>query len=233
MNKQNNIYTIVYASVMVIVVAAVLAFTALQLKPKQQKNVEIDKMTQILSSVKISANAENAQELYKKYIVDSYVIDEAGNKLEGKDAFTVDVAVQSKIADDKRELPVFVCRLEDGSEKYILPMYGAGLWGPIWGYVSVDTDGNTIYGAYFAHQGETPGLGAEIEKPEFSDQYAGKHFFVDGTFKSVAVEKKGQKPIDGAEYVDAISGGTITSKGVQTMMQNCIIPYQNFLKSLK
>lgn len=233
MNKQNNIYTIVYASVMVIVVAAVLAFTALQLKPKQQKNVEIDKMTQILSSVKISANAENTQELYKKYIVDSYVIDEAGNKLEGKDAFTVDVAVQSKIADDKRELPVFVCRLEDGSEKYILPMYGAGLWGPIWGYVSVDTDGNTIYGAYFAHQGETPGLGAEIEKPEFSDQYAGKHFFVDGTFKSVAVEKKGQKPIDGAEYVDAISGGTITSKGVQTMMQNCIIPYQNFLKSLK
>ena len=86
---------------------------------------------------------------------------------------------------------------------------------------------------FFAHQGETPGLGAEIEKPMFSDQYQGKHFFVDGDFKSVAVEKKGQKPVDGAEYVDAISGGTITSKGVQSMMQNSIAPYQNFLKSLK
>ena len=232
MNKQSNGYTIIYASVMVVVVAAVLAFASLSLKPQQTKNVEIDKMKQILSSVNISSDATNAQDLYKKYIVDSYIIDKQGDKIEGN-AFDVDVAAQVKLDPDKRELPVFVCRLDDGAEKYIFPMYGAGLWGPIWGYVSVDTDGDTIYGAFFAHQGETPGLGAEIEKPMFSDQYQGKHFFVDGDFKSVAVEKKGQKPVNGAEYVDAISGGTITSKGVQAMMQNSIAPYQNFLKSLK
>ena len=216
MNKQSNVYTIIYASVMVIVVAAVLAYTALLLKEPQTKNVQID-----------------AQELYKKYIVNTYVINADGEKIDGVNAFDVNTANQVKKASSDRELPVFVCRLEDGSEKYVIPMNGAGLWGPIWGYVSVDKDGNTIYGAYFAHQGETPGLGAEIEKPMFSDQYKGKHLFIDGEFKSIAVEKKGQKPVDGAEYVDAISGGTITSKGVQDMMKNSLEPYQNFFKSLK
>ena len=232
MNKQSNVYTVIYAAVMVVVVAAVLALAALALKPAQTQNVRIDKMKQILSSVNIASDAKDAEDLYKKYIVDSYLVDEQGNRVPG-DAFLVDVAVQVKRPAGERELPVFVCRLDDGSEKYIFPMYGAGLWGPIWGYVSVDAGGDTIYGAYFAHQGETPGLGAEIEKPAFSDQYQGKRLFIDGVFKSVTVEKKGQKPVDGADYVDAISGGTITSKGVQSMMQNCLTPYQKFLESLK
>ena len=210
MNKQSNVYTIIYASVMVIVVAAVLAYTALLLKEPQTKNVEIDKMKQILSSVNIASDATNAQELYKKYIVNTYVINADGEKIDGVNAFDVNTANQVKKASSDRELPVFVCRLEDGSEKYVIPMNGAGLWGPIWGYVS-----------------------AEIEKPMFSDQYKGKHLFIDGEFKSIAVEKKGQKPVDGAEYVDAISGGTITSKGVQDMMKNSLEPYQNFFKSLK
>ena len=173
------------------------------------------------------------RQMLRKYIVNTYVINADGEKIDGVNAFDVNTANQVKKASSDRELPVFVCRLEDGSEKYVIPMNGAGLWGPIWGYVSVDKDGNTIYGAYFAHQGETPGLGAEIEKPMFSDQYKGKHLFIDGEFKSIAVEKKGQKPVDGAEYVDAISGGTITSKGVQDMMKNSLEPYQNFFKSLK
>ncbi len=232
MNKQNNIYTIIYASVMVIVVAAVLAFTALTLKPVQQNNIEVDKKSQILNSVKIASTAKDAAELYQKYITESFVVDAKGRKADG-DAFTVDVAVQSKLPAAERKLPVFVCTLDNGEKKYILPMYGAGLWGPIWGYVSVDADGNTIYGAYFSHQGETPGLGAEIATAHFSGQYVEKHLFVDGQFKSVAVEKAGQTPTDGAEYVDAISGGTITSKGVQSMMLNCVEPYQDFLKTLK
>lgn len=232
MKKQSNVYTVIYAAVMVVVVAAVLAFTALALKPAQTRNVEIDKMKQILSSVNIISDAKDAKDLYDKYIVDSYVIDEQGLPVPGE-AFDVDVAVQVKRPAGERKLPIFVCRLDDGSEKYIVPMYGAGLWGPIWGYVSVDAGGDTIYGAYFAHQGETPGLGAEIEKPGFTDQFRGKRLFIDGTFKPVAVEKKGQKPLDGADYVDAISGGTITSKGVQSMLQNCLAPYQKFLESLK
>ena len=232
MNKQSNVYTVIYAAVMVVVVAAVLAFAALALKPAQARNVEIDKMKQILSSVNIASDATDAQALYEKYIVGKYIVDEQGHEVSGN-AFDVDVAAQVKRAAGERELPVFVCRLDDGSEKYIFPMYGAGLWGPIWGYVSVDADGETLYGAYFAHQGETPGLGAEIEKPAFSDQFQGKRLFIDGRFIPVTVEKKGQKPVDGADYVDAISGGTITSKGVQSMIQNCLAPYQKFLESLK
>ena len=218
MNKQSNTYTIVYASVMVILVAAVLAVTSLSLKDKQTRNIEIDKMKQILSSVHIAATADDAQTLYKKYIVDSFVLDDRGGHVDGVDAFAVDVAVQVKLPADRRQLPVFVCRLDNGQQKYIVPMYGAGLWGPIWGYLAVDADGNTVYGAYFAHQGETPGLGAEIETEAFSGQFVGK---------------KGQKPLDGAEYVDAISGGTITSKGVQAMLLNSLEPYRQFFKSLQ
>ena len=120
----------------------------------------------------------------------------------------------------------------DGAKKYILPVYGAGLWGPIWGYVAFDADGSTIYGAYFAHQGETPGLGAEIEKPKFTDEFKGLNLFKDGQFMPIAVVKAGQKPQGGEDYVDGVSGGTITSKGVGAMLDNCLTPYKSYLESL-
>ena len=232
MNKQGNTYTILYASVMVIIVAALLAIISVSLKPLQQANIEIDKKKQILSSVNIASTSKDAVEMYAKYITDSYVVDVNAQKVEGLDAFNVEVAAEVKKAEAERKLPVFVAQLDNGDKKYILPLYGAGLWGPIWGYISVDADGNTIYGAYFAHQGETPGLGAEIEKVVFQSQFVGKHLFVDGEMKPVAVMKVGQKPLNGAEYVDAVSGGTITSKGVQDMIENSLLPYNAFLKSL-
>lgn len=232
MNKQGNTYTILYASVMVIIVAALLAIISVSLKPLQQANIEIDKKKQILSSVNIASTSKDAVEMYAKYITDSYVVDVNAQKVEGLDAFNVEVAAEVKKAEAERKLPVFVAQLDNGDKKYILPIYGAGLWGPIWGYISVDADGNTIYGAYFAHQGETPGLGAEIEKVVFQSQFVGKHLFVDGEMKPVAVMKVGQKPLNGAEYVDAVSGGTITSKGVQDMIENSLLPYNAFLKSL-
>lgn len=232
MNKQGNTYTILYASVMVIIVAALLAIISVSLKPLQQANIEIDKKKQILNSVNIASTSKDAVEMYAKYITDSYVVDVNAQKVEGLDAFNVEVAAEVKKAEAERKLPVFVAQLDNGDKKYILPLYGAGLWGPIWGYISVDADGNTIYGAYFAHQGETPGLGAEIEKVVFQSQFVGKHLFVDGEMKPVAVMKVGQKPLNGAEYVDAVSGGTITSKGVQDMIENSLLPYNAFLKSL-
>ena len=232
MNKQGNTYTILYASVMVIIVAALLAIISVSLKPLQQANIEIDKKKQILNSVNIASTSKDAGEMYAKYITDSYVVDVNAEKVEGLDAFNVEVAAEVKKAEAERKLPVFVAQLDNGDKKYILPLYGAGLWGPIWGYISVDADGNTIYGAYFAHQGETPGLGAEIEKVVFQSQFVGKHLFVDGEMKPVAVMKVGQKPLNGAEYVDAVSGGTITSKGVQDMIENSLLPYNAFLKSL-
>ena len=232
MNKQGNTYTILYASIMVVIVAALLAIVSVSLKPMQQANIEIDKKKQILTSVNLAPTTQNAVELYGKYIIDSYVVDANAAKVEGVDAFTVDVAAQVKKDATERQLPVFVAQLDNGDIKYILPIYGAGLWGPIWGYIAVDADGNTIYGSYFAHQGETPGLGAEIETPTFQSQFSDKSLFRDDEFRSVAVSKVGQEPTD-RDYVHAISGGTITSQGVGAMFENSLAPYESFFKQLK
>ena len=120
--------------------------------------------------------------------------------------------------------------MADGATKYVLPLAGMGLWGPIWGYVAIDSDGTTIYGAFFDHQGETPGLGAEITKPAFTDQFEGKEIFKSGQFLPVEVVKKGMKPEGDADYVDGISGGTITSKGVSAMLGDCLSPYRTYLE---
>lgn len=231
MNKQGNTYTVIYVSVLVCVVGAVLAWVALALKPKQDDNIKVDKMQQMLSSIRISSTKDNAIDLYGKYITDSYIVNSKGEKQQGE-AFEVSVASEIKKPAAERLLPVFVCSV-DGATKYIIPVYGAGLWGPIWGYLSVNDDGNTVYGAYFSHQGETPGLGAEIAKPEFSDKFEGKQLYKNGAFTSIAVVKKGKQPANGEDYVDGISGGTITSKGVESMMKSCLECYDAFFKQLQ
>ena len=234
MNRRGNLYTIIYIVALVVVVGAALAFTSISLKDRQQANVEADKMAQILASVQITPEPGQVIDDYKRFITDTYCVDMQGNRIEGATAaFDVDVDAQSKEAPDKRLLPVYECTLDDGSVKYIMPMYGAGLWGPIWGYISVDADGSTIYGTYFAHQGETPGLGAEIEKPKFREQFDGKHLIKNGAFVPVAVVKHGLAPQGNEDYVDGISGGTITSKGVGAMIDNCLSPYSSFLENLQ
>lgn len=233
MNKQSNTYTIIYIIVLVIIVGAALAFTSISLKDRQQANADADKMRQILASVRIEVPDAQVTETYSKYITGAMVVNASGNvDTSAPKAFDISIAAQVKEPADKRLLPVYECKLDDGSLKYILPMYGAGLWGPIWGYVSVDSDGSTVYGAYFAHQGETPGLGAEIEKPHFCQQFYGKRLMLDGKFAPIAVVKKGMPTPDGQDYVDGISGGTITSKGVGSMIDNSLAPYADFLKSL-
>lgn len=232
MNKQSNTYTIFYIILLVVVVGAALAFTAMSLKPMQQANADADKMKQILASVHIVPVEGQVKTDFDKYITKQLVVDIDGNEVSG-DAFSVNVAQESKEKNSSmRKLPVFVCDLPGNGVKYILPVYGAGLWGPIWGYVSVNSDGKTIYGAYFAHQGETPGLGAEIDKSAFSNQFVDKRLFIDGKFKPVTVVKAGQKPLNGEDYVDGISGGTITSKGVGSMLENCLSPYKAYLEKL-
>lgn len=231
MNKQGNVYTIIYIIVLVVVVGAALAFTSISLRSRQQANADADKMRQILASVRLTPASDEIISTYESVVERSFVVDSQGNEENG-DAFGINVAEQSKLSESERRLPVFECRVADGSLKYVLPVYGAGLWGPIWGYVALDADGSTVYGAYFAHQGETPGLGAEIEKPAFSSQFEGKHLFKNGEFLPVAVVKAGQKPLGDEDYVDGISGGTITSKGVSSMLANCLAPYEAYLSKL-
>lgn len=226
MNRDSNGYTIVYASVMVVLVAVVLAFTSQSLKEKQLKNADVDKMMQILRSVRVNATAADAEDEYNKLIKRAFLVDPNGQVVDG-DAFAADVKMAMA---NHTGLPVFVADI-NGETKYILALHGAGLWGPIWGYISLDADKNTIYGADFGHQGETPGLGAEIAKPNFSEEFYGKKIFNGkGEFKSIAVVKPG-KTAEGQDYVDGISGGTITSQGVDKMLYTSLEGYVEFLKT--
>lgn len=234
MNKQSNTYTIIYAIILVAVVGVVLSVVYQALRPQQIENMENDTKRQILAAALIAPKeGESVADLYSSHISDSFIVNSKGDKIDGDtDPFKVNVALEVKKPAEERLLPVFVCNTDNGV-KYIVPVYGAGLWGPIWGYLAMDNNGDTIYGAYFAHQGETPGLGAEIEKPAFSSQFEGKNIFgSDGAFQSVKVVKTGQEPSKGS-YVHAISGGTITSQGVQRMLQNSLEPYTAFFKYLR
>ncbi|MBQ9201905.1 MAG: NADH:ubiquinone reductase (Na(+)-transporting) subunit C [Bacteroidales bacterium] len=233
MNKNSNVYTFIYASVMVIIVAAALAFVNGSLKDKQKKNVEIDKMSQILKSVKINSPLSEAEARYGETIVSSYLIDAQGKTVsqDAAEAFALDMSKEVLKPAAERRLPVYEA-LIDGQKKYIIPLYGAGLWGPIWGYISLESDGNTVYAATFSHEGETPGLGAEITTAKFQEQFSGKHVFQQQQFRSLAVLKAGHKA-DNQDAVDAISGGTVTSRGVETMLFDCLSAYEAFLKGLQ
>jgi Na+-transporting NADH:ubiquinone oxidoreductase subunit C len=226
MNRESNTYTIIYASVMVVFVAVLLAFTSESLKSFQKKNEANDKRRQILRSINVSASAAETEKKYNELIKEAFIVNASGQKVNG-DAFAVDAA---KMFADKT-YPVFVAQVE-GKTKYIMAMYGAGLWGPVWGYLAVNDDGITVFGTDFSHMGETPGLGAEIATPAFSSLFSGKQLFKNGVFKSVAIVKRG-KTVQGQDYVDGISGGTITSVGVDNMIRHSLECYVEFLKTIK
>ncbi|MBD5262338.1 MAG: NADH:ubiquinone reductase (Na(+)-transporting) subunit C [Bacteroides sp.] len=231
-NKESNVYTVVYAAVLVVVVGFALALVYQALRPAQLENIANDTKKQILAAALIYPTGdESIGSLYDSHIKESYCVDSKGDIVEGTSAFDIDMASEVKKPVDERILPVFVCSTDKGV-KYIVPVAGAGLWGPIWGYIAMDADGSTIYGAYFGHQGETPGLGAEIERPAFSGQFEGKSIFgSNGDFQSVLVVKKGQEPA-GRAYVNAVSGGTITSQGVQKMLSSSLEAYTAYFKKL-
>ncbi len=227
MDRNSNTYTFLYAAIMVILVAAVLASVSMALKPAQKKNVEIEKKQNILASVNIESTAETAEKIYAEKIVNEYVVNVKGEKVEGN-AFTTDLKKEHAKAKADMLLPVFECKTEEGM-KYVLPLRGAGLWGPIWGFVSLNDDMNTIFGANFDHEGETPGLGAEISTTEFEQSFIGKKLFeANGNLLSVIVAKVGETAPE-EHRVDAISGGTITSKGLQKMLSDDFTSYKEFL----
>ena len=230
MNKQGNIYTFIYTSVLVVIVAVLLALTSLGLRAKQTKNEEIANKRDILKSINIETTTENAEEIFNKRIGQyNYIVDFNGNKIE-KDAFTIDMSKEIQKPAEQRLYSVFEAQLENNEVKYILQVRGAGLWGPVWGYVSLNSDKNTVYGVNFRHKGETPGLGAEIDKLPFQKQFQGKRIFDDsGNLVSIKVVK-GHASQQSLYEVDAVSGGTITSKAVEAMLANSFQGYENFLK---
>ncbi|MCE1201227.1 MAG: NADH:ubiquinone reductase (Na(+)-transporting) subunit C [Bacteroidia bacterium] len=242
----SNAYIFRYAGIMVILVAAVLSAAAMLLKPMQERNEAVDKMTSILKAAGFEdVNAKNAIDLFNSTITNMIVINQDGEVVDdftgaGKEkskAFGLNLKEQLYNKSMKRpfELPIFKAN-KNGETIYIIPMRGVGLWGPVWGNIALRDDFNTVIGVTFDHKSETPGLGAEITTPIFTDQFPGKTLFDDnGKFVSIKVVKGGAANLDASmrnHAVDAISGGTITSNGVSDMIRNVLESYEPYIKKI-
>ena len=230
MDVNKNSYTFSFAAIMVIIVAALLSYAAIGLKPFQDRNIELERKQNILSSVGINVDRQAAEDKYSVYIKSELVLNNKGDEIEGV-AFDIDLGKELKKDKDKQRLPMFISEIE-GSKRYIIPLRGKGLWGPIWGFISLEDDLNKVYGAVFDHKGETPGLGAEINTNMFQDPFAGKTIFDGDNFTSIRVVKGGA-PDEDNHAVDGISGGTITSDGVTDMLSERLNMYLPYIKKVK
>lgn len=224
LDTNSNVYTLLYAAIMVIVVAFVLAFVNSSLRSRQEENIRMDTKKQILASLHVS-DVEDVNAEYARYVKADCLMDadgRLGEPLDDRDFATS----YEKEAKEHGRLHVFVCEVE-GQTKYVIPVYGTGLWGAIWGYVALNADKNSVYGVYFSHASETPGLGAEIAGEKFMKEFPGKQVLDAGNVV-LGVVKKG-KVENPACQVDGISGGTITSDGVNLMLKTCLGEYVKFL----
>ena len=237
-NKESNSYIFMYSTILVVVAAAVLAVAAVGLKPFQKKNQEIEKMQQLLTAAGIDNDAKTAENIYKECFKQELAVNKKGEqvsvyengKLTKGDIRPFDIELAKELAKgDEAMLPVYICK-HDGKTIYVVPVYGTGLYGPVWGNVAIAEDLNTVVGVLFDHSGETPGLGAEITNPKFREQFAGKQIFDNGEVKLAVV--KGNKT-DEKFQADAVTGATNTSNGVSNMLKNCLSNYIEYFKTLK
>lgn len=250
-NKESNGYTFGFAIALVVVVGTILSLLAIGLKPMREANGVQKKQLDILSAF-MDLEAEkitrkNVKDQFKKYVnleeavvlndkgeVIDGIFDVKGNIVKGS-AFNVDI--QTEFKDKKRKAehknyPLFIATV-DGKKLYVIPVIGKGLWGPIWGNICLDEDMNTIKGASFGHKGETPGLGAEISQKFFIDRWIGEKIADEaGNFTKFEIVKDGSGSA-AEKKVDGITGGTITSKGVEEMANRCLAVYATYFQNLK
>ncbi len=244
MDTDKNSYTILFAIGMVVVVGALLAFTASSLKPTISENERIEKQQNILYAMGVNENDDSsanfvattdAPQLFDKYIKKQLVI-QNGEVTEDENAYLIDVKKEqanAKAGLDRR-LPLFVGE-KDGKTYYIAPIRGKGLWDAIWAYVAMD-ENMVVQGAYFDHKGETPGLGANIKQRFFMDDFIGEHLKSDGVFKGIKVAKGNADPKNEDKTdneVDAIAGATITGDGVSAMIKSDLKLYVSYFDNLK
>jgi Na+-transporting NADH:ubiquinone oxidoreductase subunit C len=222
-NTNSNVYIITYSVVMVVLVAVLLAFAALALKPRQDANELNEKKTQIVKA--LGYDAEKVS--YDEVVAEAALLNAEGAVVNG-DVAKVFAALQDvKSSCEAGEFPIF----KAASGSVVIPVYGAGLWGPIWGYIALEPDMNTVKGIVMDHSGETPGLGAEITTAKVQSAFVGKTIFEGADFVSVAMKKGGAT---NNHEVDAISGGTKTCNGVNDMLKAGLegyLPYINANKS--
>ncbi len=219
-NVNSNAYIIIYSVVMVVIVAVLLAVTSLSLQERQGENMLNEKKQQIVKAL----GEDPVVASYADVVAEASMLNKEGQKIEGKTDADIFAALGDLTASfEKGEFPIF--KAANGC--VVIPVYGAGLWGPIWGYIALEPDMNTVKGIVMDHSGETPGLGAEITTAKVQDMFKGKTIFEGAEFVSVSMRKGGAT---NNHEVDAISGGTKTCDGVNAMLKVGIegyLPYLN------
>ncbi|MCH6234641.1 NADH:ubiquinone reductase (Na(+)-transporting) subunit C [Cognataquiflexum rubidum] len=246
--QQSNTYIITFSIILTVVLGLLLSGTSQVLGPLQRKAEELDAKKQILGAVLDGAQLkqmkpEEVLSFYESRIISKVVDIEGKEVTQNPDgspivAEKVNVGKNYKMAPESRMYPIYVFHAEgnpESVESYILPVYGAGLWDEIWGYVALQTDLNTIEGVTFSHKAETPGLGARITSPDVQQRYQGKQIFDEsGNIQSVWMQKgEGKDYANDSDKVDGLSGATITANGVNNMLKNYLQYYSSFLSNQK
>ena len=236
MDKDSNLYTFLFAALMVLVVATVLAYTSQSLKGLQNENIRKEKMQNILSTVGINVTRDESEELYKKYITNELALKIDGSVNNQINPFS-DIVLAKELKKDYEDqhFPLYIAEI-DSEKYYIIELRGVGLWDAIWGYMSLKNDLKTIKGVSFDHKGETAGLGAEITKDWFQESFIDEKVFNnDGELIGITVLKgnndsKNENKDD--HEVDAISGSTITGDGVTNMIKERLNNYLPYFEKL-
>ena len=222
-NTNSNVYIITYSVVMVVIVAVLLSLAALGLKPRQDENILNEKKTQIVKALGFDATTS-----YDDVVAEAALLDAEGAVVENDTQKVFDALQSVKDSRAAGQFPIF--KAKDGS--VVVPLYGAGLWGPIWGYIALAPDMNTVKGIVLDHSGETPGLGAEITTAKHQAMYVGKTVFEGEEFVGITL-KKGGADKNNPHEVDAITGGTKTSDGVSAMIKDCLVSYKPYFEAAK
>ena len=222
-NTNSNVYIITYSVVMVVIVAVLLSLAAIGLKPRQDANILNEKKSQIVKALGYDATTS-----YDDVVAEAALLNAEGAVVENDTQKVFDALQSVKDTRAAGQFPIF--KAKDGS--VVVPLYGAGLWGPIWGYVALASDMNTVKGIVLDHSGETPGLGAEITTAKHQAMYVGKTIFEGEELVGITLKKGGAA--EGAMHeVDAITGGTKTSDGVSAMIKDCLVSYKPYFEAAK
>jgi len=231
-NVNSNAYTLGFATLIVVGVAVMLSGFSELVKERSKQNVILDKKMSIISSVDKEATKLTAEKNFTETITPFLVNSKGeGKKVEVLAALDIDLRKELKKPENERNLPLYLHK-KNGEVKYILPLYGNGLWDAIGGYLAVKPDFNTIAGALFTHVGETPGLGAEMSKAWFEDNFIDEKLMKDEKFVGIKVLKgKGNAANAELHKVDGMSGATITGDGIEAMIEKCVKGYLPYFKS--
>lgn len=244
-NTEKNVYTVLFAAVMVAVVGTILAFAASGLKPLIKENERFEKQQNILYAMGVNENSDEGsvsfiptsevESVFSEYITKQIVVRD-GEITEDPEAYLIDLKKQLALAKNGEtpSLPVMIGE-KDGKTYYVIPMYGKGLWDAIWGHMALD-ENMVVQGVYFDHKSETPGLGANIKARYFMDDFSGESLLDNGRYAGISVAKGNNDPLNQDKddnEVDALAGATITGNGISAMISETLYLYKDYLESIR